>query len=126
MSATADLSGLFLFRDVPPKAVANLCILAPPTRFQMGSTVFQQGSEVDVALLLVKGKLEVEVHTDGVGRTVGQVHPGEIVGEQALFSRGGARSATVLASEESQALIINWDLLERGADNPAVVAIERH
>lgn len=126
MSAAAELSGLFLFRDIPPKAVSNLCILAPPTRFGVGSTVFKQGADADVALLLIKGKLEVEVQSDGVGRRVGQVHPGEIVGEQALFSRDGTRSATVLAAEDSQALIINWDLLERASDNPAIVAIERH
>jgi CRP-like cAMP-binding protein len=117
---------LFIFRDVSSRAVTELCILAPPVNLGAGAKVFEQGSTSDIALLLTAGKLSVEVQHDGDSRTVGQVHPGEIVGEQALFSRGGSRSATVRAIEESQALIIDWSLLERAADNPAMIAIERH
>ena len=126
MSAVVDSSSLFVFRDVSARAIAELNILAPPTQFKMGSIVFKQGAKADVALLLISGKLGVEVELAGDKRAVGQVHPGEIVGEQALFSRGGFRSATVRAETDSQALIIDWGLLERAAKNDAVVAIERH
>ena len=57
---------------------------------------------------------------------MGQVNTGEIVGETALFARGGKRSATVRALKSSQCLLINEDLLLNGAKNPAVIAIERH
>jgi CRP-like cAMP-binding protein len=126
MSAISDPSSLFVFRDVSSRSIAELNILAPLTQFKMGMTIFKQGAKADVALLLVSGKLGVEVESEGAKRAVGQVHPGEIVGEQALFSRGAVRSATVRAETDSQALIIDWDLLEKAARNEAVVAIERH
>ena len=123
---TATANELFIFRDVPPRSVSELCILAPPVDFQVGSTVFSQGADADVALLLIEGKLDVEVVSGGVGRPVGQVLPGEIVGERALFSRDGKRSANVRAAQNSRALLISWDLLEKASGNPAMVAIERH
>jgi CRP-like cAMP-binding protein len=126
MPVPAAPSDLFIFRDVPSRAVTELCILAPPVTLKMGVKVFEQGSKADIALLLTSGMLSVQVESGGESRMVGQVHPGEIVGEQALFSRGGARSATVRASQDSQALIIDWSLLESASDNPAMIAIERH
>jgi len=126
VSDIQDISNLFLFRSVPERALRELCILAPPVRFPLGSTIFEQGAVSDVALLLVNGSLGVEVESGGERRSVGKVNPGEIVGETALFTRGGTRSATVRASEQSQCLLLNWDVLERGANNPAIVAVERH
>lgn len=123
---SAATNELFIFRGVPSRAVSELCILAPQVEFRVGVTVFEQGAEADVALLLIDGKLDVEVVSGGVGRPVGQVLPGEIVGEQALFSRGGRRSANVRAAQNSRALLISWDLLDKAAGNPAMVAIERH
>ena len=89
-------------------------------------TIFTQGDKSDVALLLLDGLLGVEVTSAGQHREVGQVNTGEIVGETALFARGGKRSATVRALKSSQCLLINEDLLLNGAKNPAVIAIERH
>ena len=126
MSDIQAISNLFLFRSVPERALRELCILAPPVQFPLGSTIFEQGAVSDVALLLVSGSLGVEVESGGERRAVGTVNPGEIVGETALFTRGGTRSATVRASEQSQCLLLNWDVLERGSNNPAIVAVERH
>jgi len=126
MSNPATLSTMRVFREVPKQALNELCILAPPVHFPTGSTVFAQGKVADVALLLIEGKLDVEVETKGHHRSVGQVHPGETVGEQALFSRGGKRSATVRASTPSSCLLISPEVLEEASDNPAIIAIERN
>lgn len=125
MSDPATLSKMHVFRDVPSRALSELCILAPPVQFQIGATVFEQGASADVALLLINGKLDVEVTSKGQRRQVGQVHPGEIVGEQALFSRGGQRSATVRAGTASSCLLLSAPVLEQASTNPAVIAIER-
>lgn len=125
MSDPATLSKMHVFRDVPPRALSELCILAPPVQFPIGATVFEQHSASDVALLLIEGKLDVEVTSRGQRRQVGQVHPGEIVGEQALFSRGGERSATVRAGTASSCLLLSPEVLEQASTNPAVIAIER-
>ena len=120
------LSGLYLFKSVPRQALVELCGLAPPVRFAQGATLFRQGDPADVALLLVEGRLVVSVRVQAVVRQVGDVRPGEIVGETALFQQQGRRSATVVASEPSVALQISWYLLERARGNPAVVALEQH
>ena len=126
MSDTAAVSGLFLFRRVDARALHELCILAPPVDFPAGVTLFEQGAKSDVALLLVSGALDVEVEGAGARRTVGKVNPGEIVGETALFAKAGVRNATVRAIQPSQCLLLNREVLERGNQNPAIVAIEQH
>lgn len=100
--------------------------MAPPVSFKPGVTLFSQGDASDVALLLLEGKLSVEVAIAGQHREVGAINVGEIVGETALFARNGKRSATVRALQPCTCLIISEDLLVEGSKNPAVIAIERH
>jgi CRP-like cAMP-binding protein len=126
MTNTTELSNLFIFKNVPARSLQELCIMAPPVRFASGATIFKQGADSDVALLLVKGRLGVEVSAHGERREVGQVNVGEIVGETALFGRESNRNATVLAIEQSQCLLINQELLVSAATNPAILAIEKH
>ena len=123
---TNDLSNLFIFKNVSARALQELSILAPPVHFSSGATIFKQGDNSDVALLLVKGKLSVGVQTHGERREVGQVNIGEIVGETALFGRKNNRNATVMAIEPSQCMLINKDLLVSASSNPAILAIEKH
>lgn len=117
---------LYLFRTVPARALAELCSLAPPVRYATGDVVFRQGDPADVGVLLVDGKLVVSVRVGEVVRQVGDVKPGEIVGETALFSPNGKRSATVVAAVPSTALKLSWYMLERAPQNPAVIALEQH
>ena len=126
MSAAAQLSEMFIFKGVPMASLHALVAMAPPVHFKPGMTIFTQGDESDVALLLVDGRLGVEVLSAGRHREVGQVNVGEMVGETAIFSRDGKRSATVRALQASQCLLINKDLLIEAAKNPAMIAIERH
>ena len=126
MSSAHQLSEMFIFKGVDKAAIHELCAMAPPVNFKTGMTIFTQGDESDVALLLVDGLLGVEVTSAGQHREVGQVNVGEIVGETALFAREGKRSATVRALKTSECLLINQELLLNGAKTPAVIAIERH
>ncbi len=126
MTPTDTLASMFIFKGVPKTALQEMCSMAPPVNFQPGVTVFNQGDESDVALLLINGKLGVEVSSAGQLREVGQVNIGEIVGETALFARRGKRSATVRALQTSQCLLINRELLTNAAKNEALIAIERH
>ena len=125
MSNPAILSKMHLFKGVPSRSLSELCILAPPVQFQIGATLFEQGAAADVALLLIEGRLNVEVKSAGQQRQVGQVHPGELAGEQALFSRDGRRSATVRAGSASSCLLLSAETLEKASTNPAIIAIER-
>ena len=126
MNATETLASMFIFKGIPRTALHEMCALAPPVNFKPGTTVFNQGDASDVALLLIEGKLGVEVSSAGQHREVGQVNVGEIVGETALFAREGKRSATVRALQSSQCLLINREILEQANKNEALIAIERH
>ena len=126
MNDVESLANLYMFRSVSRTDLSELCALAPPTTFQQGHVLFRQGQPADVALLVLEGRLVAEVSGGEAVKTVGDIRPGEIVGERALFSRGGRRSATVSAAEASRCLLLSWDSLERGAHNAALVAVERH
>ena len=120
------LAKLFLFRRVNPKDIAELCRIARPVSFQQGDEVFLQGEEANCALLVVEGRLVAHVGSGAEKREVGDSRAGEIVGETALFSRSGKRSATVLAAEKSRCLILDEEVLLTSPYNEALVAIESH
>ena len=120
------LKKLYLFDEVPASALAELCMLAPPVCHKRGDVVFHEGDPADAALLVVEGLLQAQIQTEEGMHTVGEVHVGEVVGEQALFSFGGRRNATVIAVEDVSALLITPEAIRVGARNPAIIALERH
>lgn len=120
------LAQLYLFHTVPRQALSELCRLAPPVRFDVGETLFRQGDPSDYALLLVGGRLHAFIHAGDLQRQVGDVRPGEIVGEGALFNPSGRRSATVVTVESSSALRLDASILEAAPTNSAVVALEQY
>ena len=77
-------------------------------------------------MLLVSGRLEVSIQTDNNVRHIGEIHPGEIFGEQGLFHNQGNRNATVMANQASIRAKITPDLMRDTWNNPAIVAMERH
>ena len=92
MSSADQLAEMFIFKGVDRSALLELCTMAPPVSFKTGVTIFTQGDESDVALLLLDGLLGVEVTSAGQHREVGQVNTGEIVGEtSALCARRKAK-----------------------------------
>lgn len=119
------LSQLALFRSVPAASLERLLEVCPATRYRTAARIFEQGSTADQALLLVEGKLEVSVTSGSTHRHVGEIHPGEVVGEQALFVAGGKRNASVFANQPSTCLILSPGLF-RGNNDPAIAALERH
>lgn len=126
MTEIDQLSQLYLFRTVPREALRELISIAPPTRISKGQTVFEEGASADVALLLITGRLVASVGHGESSKPVGDIRPGEIVGEQGLFIPGGRRSARVLAVEPSMALLLTPELMDHAARNSAIVALEQH
>jgi len=120
------LSKLFLFRQVKPKDISELCRIARPVNFRPGDEVFTQGQPADCALLVVEGRLVASVGSGADKREVGDSRGGELVGETALFARAGKRSATVVAAETTRCLIIDHDVLVASPYNGALVAVENY
>lgn len=129
MSSSTDidtLAALYLFQTVPRPSLQALLQVAPALSFAAAQPVFRQGEPADTALLLLSGRLSVEVQEGGASRAVGEIHPGEVAGETALFLPGAHRSATVRAREASRALVLRPEVMDLAGQNPAVVLIEQH
>ena len=126
MSDVDKLQKMFLFRSVPMKDLRKLCVVAPPVQFRQGVTVFKQGDQADVALLVIEGRLGAYVQAGAAQRRVGDIRPGEIVGETALYMQHSQRNASVIADQDSTCLLVSPDVMKRAAGNAALVAIEKH
>lgn len=126
MSDVDLLSSLYVFRDVPRSDLEALLSLTPPQQFDADHVLFKQGDRSDVAILVVDGKLEATIEAGGKLRRVGEIRPGEVVGENALFHPLARRSATVTALEKSRGLVISRELMDKGMDSRATVALETY
>lgn len=126
MNTVDKLGSIYLFKDVPRRSLEEFIVHSPPVQFPRGSEVFRQGTSADVALLLIEGRLVAQVEAGGEIRQVGEIRQGEILGEQGLFVPGGKRSATVVAAEPCECLLLDRRLMDHAASNPAVVKLEQH
>jgi aquaporin Z len=74
-----------------------------------GTVLLREGDDADKAFVLERGALEVRKRDEaGVDHVLGTVGPGEWVGEMALLL-SLPRSATVVATEDSQVRAVNAD-----------------
>ena len=71
-----------------------------------GEVLFEQGDPGDAAHILVSGRLQVVVRSDDTERVVGEVRPGESVGEMAMLT-GERRSASVIALRDSDLVTLD-------------------
>jgi CRP-like cAMP-binding protein len=118
--------GLRPFKAIPPEEVAELERLASKQHYAPGQRIFEQGDDADHALLLLDGRLSVAVDTDHGPQAVGDVWPGEVVGESALFIPGAQRNASVTAQLQSTALLIDRDFLQRARGSRALAVAQRY
>ena len=125
MNVVPKLQKMYLFKSVSRRSLEEFIAYAPPVTFPRGSEVFRQGTPADVALLLVEGRLIAEVSGGGEARQVGEIHEGEILGEQGLFVPGGRRSATVIAAQDCVCLLLNQSVMDQASSNPAIVMLEQ-
>ena len=120
------LQQLYMFRTVSPSALAELADLGRLCTYSAGEVAITQGEEADAALLVLKGELEAIVSKEGTERVVGTIKAGELVGETALFTSGGKRSATVRAKEDTRCLSLGPRIMSANLDNPALIFLEIH
>jgi CRP/FNR family transcriptional regulator, cyclic AMP receptor protein len=125
MADTSLLRALYIFQGLPDSAFDELLRLSPVRHWPRGTTLFEEGEAADVAVLLLSGELFATVGRGADQRQLGTVRPGEVVGEQAIFTKGGRRNASVTASVDSVGLLLTDEVLVEGASNQAIVAIER-
>ena len=92
-----------LLRDVPEEDVTRLLSTARRRRFAKGEVVFHEGDPATTFHLIDRGRVAVRVTTPvGEVVTLDVLKAGQVVGELALLSSGGERTASVLALEPVQ------------------------
>ncbi|HEX9890394.1 MAG TPA: ATP-binding protein [Nitriliruptorales bacterium] len=95
------LAGVGFFAELDQAARSALAEAATPQRFDAGSAIVREGEPGDRLLVLTAGTARVIVG----GRPRRDLGPGAVLGEIALLD-GGARSATVYAVDDVDALAL--------------------
>lgn len=115
-----------IFAELADEDVAALAKLARVAVYPAGDEIIEEGAEFDEEtdgiFVLVDGAVEVRTGTSNgsEGRLLVKLGPGEFFGEMALLD-GRPRSASVIATEETQCLVLHrWDFLRELRKNPEI------
>lgn len=99
MSDASALRDVSLFRDLPAEVVDRLEDATERRAHRAGTALVREGEPGDDLIVIVDGHARVVVQ----GRPRRDLGPGDVVGEIALLD-GGARSATVYAVDDVEAV----------------------
>jgi uncharacterized membrane protein len=93
-------------------------------QFSKGETIFSNGDAGDSLMVVRAGRVQVYLeNTEGVKIILGELEPGEIVGEVSLFDPG-PRSATAVAVEDSELLVLDHDDLWQSLQRKPHMAVD--
>jgi len=122
LPAGGALPSLPLFGALGERELAQLLSAARVEEVSRDHEIVRQGDPGNEAFVVARGLLKV-VRLDGGDETLlAQLGPGSIFGEMALLSES-PRSASVVALEPAQLLVLARDELERAAEEaPALAA----
>jgi len=114
MSATPQmLAEVPLFSLMDDQERTALAEILEMQSFTKGATIFEVGDAGDALYVVRSGSVQVYVEsTDGKKIIVGDNGPGEIFGEISLLD-GGARTATAVATEDTELLELERSDLEQ-------------
>lgn len=118
------LRKLTMFCAAPEQGLQELWDRGNYLTVEEDKVVMTQGEFASQAMLVVTGKFVAVVGQGKEEKQVGAIMPGEIVGETALFSEEGYRSATVKAAQHSSYLMLDASSLDSAVNNPAVILLE--
>ena len=79
-------------------------------QFQVDQEIIKAGDESKETFVIISGKAEVHRNVNGRNMTIAEIGAGEIVGEMAGIGQS-ARTATVTATEDTETLIITYELM---------------
>ena len=117
-----------LLRGVPDEKVRRVLSGARRRRFAKGAALFYEGDDASTLHLIAKGRVAVRVTTPrGDILTVELLGAGDVVGELAFLTPDARRSATVVALEATDTLVLDrtvFDELTR--QDPSVSEVLLH
>jgi CRP-like cAMP-binding protein len=95
------------------------------TDFKSETVIIAQGQPAQGAFFIVSGRCRAEVQRGDRRMVLGRLAPGDVFGELGLYSCGMKRSATVVAEEDVEALLILPESLNQEAMRPVIDELER-
>ena len=113
--ADSPLPELPLFAALPPKELGRLLTAVRVEEISEGQAVVRQDDQGHEAFVIARGILKVVRSNGGDETLLAQLGPGAMFGEMALLS-AAPRSATVIALEPAQLLVLGRAELERAAE----------
>lgn len=87
----------------------------PQTTFPKGTLILGEGDAGHAAYIIVSGQCVVKKRIGGVEQTLKTLGPGEVFGEMAVLTES-ARTATVVATEDTTALVVTRSVMEHELD----------
>jgi CRP/FNR family cyclic AMP-dependent transcriptional regulator len=114
MSATQDMiAEVPLFETMDEQERRALCQLLEVRRVDKGETVFHAGDVGDSFYIVRNGAVQVYIENyEGAKIVLRENNPGDVFGDVSMFD-GGPRTATAVATEESELLFLDKEgLLE--------------
>lgn len=112
--------GIPLFRGLS-RAEAHSIIMAGTLKtVNSGEVLFYKGDTSESMYAIISGHFDVIDYDptctlndhEGIQKCIAKISTGDILGEMGLL-RGAPRSATVVATEDSELLPINWKVIQR-------------
>ncbi len=105
--AHAHARRLPLFAHLSPEQVDAVAGAFQEAKYVSGDVLFRQGDVAQAFYLFVSGAARIlQTGPDGIERALGDVHPGESVGEESLFLTE-RNSTSVQATQESIVLVLS-------------------
>ncbi len=111
-----------IFASLPPYVLRDLASELQDRFLAGGEVLFHQGDLGDALYLVVSGRLQILRETSGEAEVIGELGPGETVGEIAILG-GERRLATAVAVRDTQLASLSKDGFHRIlAKHPLIAA----
>ena len=112
--------GIPLFRGLNRTQLHYILMAGTLRKSEAGEILFRKGEPSDSMYAVISGGMDVVDHpeeedpseTHGIQKLISRIAPGDLVGEMGLL-RSAPRSATVIVTQPSELLQINWKMLKR-------------
>jgi CRP/FNR family transcriptional regulator, cyclic AMP receptor protein len=91
--------------------------------FRAGDWIVREGDEGDTAFFIINGSVDVVVGQGAKSKIVGTLRTGEVFGEMCLIEPG-PRSATVVATADTECLAASYDEFVAAIDEDPARAVE--
>ncbi len=112
------LAAVAMFQGLDEAELDELTHSAKTKNLDAGEDLIVEGSNSDALYVVLEGNFDVTRLTQGVQLPLGNVDPGEVVGEMAMLERA-PRNATVTAVVPSQVVEVPGAAIEKLLNNPA-------